>query len=709
MNLIQFIKILNQKLKYIIILPVISAAIVMYTTRNLPVNYSTEATLFTGITSNTGIDVENNRVDYFATQNEYNNILALLKSKTILEEVSLKLLAQHLLLDKPRKDIISEKAFKELHESVPPEVTKLIVKGNFEKSFQNLKHYVKQDDHNFIYGLLNYKNKYYSTDALSDIKSERLTSSDLIKLSYESDDQGICYNSVKFLSLAFIEKYSGLKSNQTGSAVAYFEKKLGESGDKLKIAEDRLLEFNTKNDIINYYEQTKHVSSQQQEIEVRQQEIKMEYLASQAVLAKIDAEIAKRYNINLRSNEILGIREQLISTNNDIAQIELNPANSTSTKLNSLKQKRKELESKLSTKIETIYNFDSNSQGIESQKILAEWLEAVKNFERNSALYKSMNQRRKEFMVQYQLYAPLGATLTRIQREIEVNEKEYLEILHHLGLARLKQQNADMISNMKVMDEPKLPIQAIPSKRKIFVILAALFSVIFYILGVFIIELLDHRIKKPSILKTKSDLDVLGSFCLHDNKKYVNTEKVTERASLFLYEKIRLVASAHNSPVTIQIFSNWEHSDNEYVSDIIKNELEKHGYSVSIISFLDSTEINSLKIKDIYKTESYKQLCNSISINTDFIISIFPPISEGIDNPLLIKNGDISILVFDATATWTNADTFNLNKLKQLVTTNLYAVLTKALPDNLDEMYGEIPKKRSALRMYVKKIIQRFT
>jgi polysaccharide biosynthesis transport protein len=709
MNIIQFIKILNQKLKYLIILPIITAGVVFYLTRDLPVSYYTEATLFTGITSNTGIDVENTRVDYFATQNEYNNILSILKTKTILEEISLKLLTQHLMLDKPRKDIISEKAFKELQESVPAQIKKLVVKGNFEKSYQNISKFVKQDDKNFIYGLLNYNNPYYSIKALSTIKSERLTSSDLIKLSYESEDQGICYNTINFICQVFVEKYSHLKSSQTGSAVAYFEQKLSESNGKLKTAEDRLLEFNTKNDIINYYEQTKHVSSQQQEIDVRLQEIKMEFNASQAVLNKLDEEIAKRYNINLRSKEILGIRAQLISQNNEIAQIEVDPDSENKSKLNTLKFKRKQLEGKLASKIDSVYTFDSNSQGIESQKILGEWLDAVKNYESSSALYKSMIERRKDFMTQYQLYAPLGATLTRIEREIDVNEREYLEILHHLGLARLKQQNADMLSNMKVMDKPTLPISAMPSKRKLYIIIAALFSVIFYVLGIFIIELMDHRIKTPTKLKKNTDLDVLGAFCIDKNKKFINTDKITDRAAAFLYEKIRLLAAEKESPVSIQIFSNWERSGKGFVGESIFKTLQRHGFECSLINFTTEGNNKNPFFGQLATLKSYTELNALETKNNDFIISILPPVSDGLNNPLLVKTGDINLLVFDADATWTEADTFSLNKLKQILNKNLFAILTKADPDNLDEMYGEIPKKRSIFRTFVKKTIKRFT
>ena len=47
--------------------------------------------------------------------------------------------------------------------------------------------------------------------------------------------------------------------------------------------------------------------------------------------------------------------------------------------------------------------------------------------------------------------APLGATLKRIEREINVAEKEYLSLLHSLNLSKLRQQNIELSSNIKAV------------------------------------------------------------------------------------------------------------------------------------------------------------------------------------------------------------------------------------------------------------------
>jgi uncharacterized protein involved in exopolysaccharide biosynthesis len=721
MNLIKFIKVLVKKFQYIIILPIITGGIVFYLTKDLPASYQSEGTIFTGITSNTGLVVTETRVDKIAAQNEYDNVLAIFKSETFFEEISLRLLCQHLILQKAKKEIISEGAFKQLMKNTPDKVKKLVVKGNFEKTYSNLVSFIKQDEKNYIYHLLNYGNPYYGTSSISRLKVERLNNSDLIKITYESNDAAIAYNTIKFASEIFIKKYSSLKDNQSSSAVAYFEQKLKEVQTKLDEAEAQLLAFNVDNVVINYYEQTKQITTQQEKIEIRLQEVKMEYEAANAVLAKLEKEVEIRFRINLKNKEILALREKLVDFNLQITRSEVDDKIDKS-KISALKLQKFSIEKKLDNKIDSINQYENNSEGIESQRILGEWLDAVKNVENNSALLKSMQERLVVFMKDFKKYAPLGATIKRIEREIDVDERQYLNILNLLGLAKQKQQNVDMVSNMKIMDEPKLPINAIPSKMKIYVIAAALFSVILFILGLFIIELMDSRIKTPSLLKKLSGLDVIGAFCTYDNKKFINTEKITDKAATFIFEKIKLLTTKKNKPFVIQVLSNWDGAGKSFVSDILNKEIQKQGLTSQVINFAEPQSKNETENKLDSETEtnesninisnssfnSYSELVLSEKIQSDFIISIIPSISNGIENSLFIKSADINLVIFDANTTWVEADNYNLDKLKQLIQENLYAILTKSFPDNLEEMYGEIPKKRSAIRVLVKKLLKRF-
>ena len=183
MNLVKFIEIIISKFKYLIILPVITGGLTFLLVMDKPLQYNTETSIYTGITSNSGLEVTSQRVDKIANQAEFNNILSILKSETLYEEISLRLLTQHLLLTKAENDIISVKTYKEFKKGIPDKIKKLVVKNNFEKTYQNLKNSVKQDPKNYIYNLLNFNAPYYSFNTLSTLKVEQVNSSDIIKIS----------------------------------------------------------------------------------------------------------------------------------------------------------------------------------------------------------------------------------------------------------------------------------------------------------------------------------------------------------------------------------------------------------------------------------------------------------------------------------------------------------------------------------------------
>jgi uncharacterized protein involved in exopolysaccharide biosynthesis len=719
MTIYSFIKILWRKALILIALPVVTGIIVYLATNSLPVQYSTEATIFTGITSNSGIDnMGSSKVDYFATQNAYNNLISVLKSRNVMEETALRLFSAHLLLESPDEKVISEKSFEELQDVVPSDIMQLKVKNDFERSYQNITSHIDQKNDNFLYGILNYDHPDYSTKALSNIKVERIQNSDMIKIVYTNSDPGICYQTVKILTSVFIKRYNLLKKNQTGTAVAYFEKQLRESSAKLKSSEDRLLSFNTQNDIINYYEQTKHISSQEEKIEIKLQEMSMQYSAAQAVLNKLEIETKKRFDINLQNVEILAIREKLISLNDQLARTDLSQGGDDNEEILKLNNKKIKLEKKLANKIDSLYTYKSNSQGIELEKILGDWLDAVKEFESARARFTAMKERKKEFEKMYQQYAPLGAKLKRIEREIYVNEEEYLEILHHLGLARLKQQNAEMMSDMKILDEPSFPINALPTKRKMYVMVASIFSVILFVLGLFLYELLDKRIKTPARLEESANKKVITAFSNQKSNDQVHNNKTAEKSLKYLQECIFKTEDEQQTgnPFIIQIFSHWNEEGKSFIAEQLLNQLLKEGKKCTLIN-------NSTKLADgeniinnsqtPAKEYSYKRILNDMLpdkyANLDYIIVEHDSVSEGLSHPALLKEAHLDFLVVDANRVWSKADSFYLEKINNVDDRELYMVLNKANPDDLEEIMGDVPKKRSSVRKFLKKkILRRF-
>jgi uncharacterized protein involved in exopolysaccharide biosynthesis len=721
MDIYSFIGLLARKIRLLAGVPVIAGSLLFILTSNQTKEYATKATIFTAITSSSSLEnLDNNRVDFFATKTAYNNLISIINSRNVIEETSLRLLSKHLVYENSNETELSKDSHEKLFSIIPKDILKLVVKHDEEQTFKNLSDFMKQDRQNFLYGLINLDHPHYSYRAISRIKTTQIGASDIIELSYSSNDPAVAYQTLDVLIEVFLKRYSDLKQNQTNAVVEYFEKQLDKSSVELDNAEDRLLDFNKSNNIINYYEQTKHISSQQEKIEVKLQDILMEYQAAEAVLSKLETETQSRFNINLRNKEILELRKSLILVNKRIAELEMEEYGNSekSNQLNETQQLKIRLEHSLRSKMDSLYIFQRNSDGLAISTLLEDWLQTVIEYESSKARLLAMKSKSIEFQKLYNQYAPLGAILKRIEREIEVKEKAYLEILHHLGLAKLKQQNEEMMSNMKILDKPMLPIDPLPTKRKIMIIAITFFSLILTILGLFIFELLDNTVKTVKRYIEKSDLNVAGAIAFNKGFSAGLSHELIKSGSRPIIDTIlkhKQFYSQKNTLV-VQVFSLWRDEGKTYLIENLKKQMQHLGFSTKTISLKnqeteDKVAITpQISISEQFKHQNYIDL---VSEKTDFndvdILFIeVPAISKTIYNPYLINSASMSFLITDACRTWSEADNFILNKLKETIQHNFYGVLNKVFTYHFEEVSGEIPKQRSEIRKYIKhRIIKR--
>lgn len=710
MDIFGLARLVYKNIKYLIIIPLIAGVLMYLLTRNQQHTYTSTAAIFTAITSNTSLsNLDGTSVDFFATKTAYNNIISLISSREVIEETALRLLARHLMLDKPSYTQLSENSYNELRSITPPEILNLADKNSEEKTFQNLHRYLRQDKKNFLYALLNYNHPHYSISAISKIKTTQVGSSDVIQLTYESDDPGVAYQTLDILLDVFLRRYAELKKNQTDAVVEYFKRQLAIAQKQLDQAEDSLLKFNKRNSIINYYEQTKQITTQQEKIDVKQQDVLMDYKSSIAALGRLENEAQIRFKINLRNSQLMDIRRELIGINQQLAKLEIFEGDSTleSPQAQKLTREKQRYENDLRVKIDSINVYSHNSDGIATDVILNEWLKTVIDYESSKARLQAMNEKSMEFNKKFGQFAPLGAMLSRIEREISVKEKAYLEILHHLGLAILKQQNEEMMSNMKIMDQPTLPIEAKPAHRKLLVFMAMLIAFIFTLMGIVLIELFDKTIKTATRFTKQSGIKVIGEDAYRKAYKNIDPSTLRKKGLKAVIEEIIEAYNANkgNSPISVQLFSMRKGEGKSDIANGIASELDILGYKNRQVEFnrtdSDTSTIISIPLNEVFNHSSYAQLVPTADSNTILIVEV-PALGNTIFNTDLYKTAQLSYLVVDAGRVWTQADKTTIETLIQLTGINLQAIINKVQPENMEDFIGEIPKQRSRIRRFIK-------
>lgn len=776
MDINQLIKIFLKHVWLLLTIPVLLALIVVYLTKNQSYSYESKTRIYTGIASGYSLD-QDKRMDLFATNNSFDNLINVVKSRQTLSEVGLRLIAQALLLENYNPIYISKENFIELRKIVPVNVKELLVRPiisddslsyhlAFEQTISNFINFKNENDTNFLYDILNYPNEHYSIKSLSEIKVQRIQLSDLIEISYESDDPGLSLQTLIFTTQVFIRNFKQLRENQSDAIVKYFEDQVLLSQQKVRVAEDKLLDFNTGNQIINYYEQSKFIAEKKEDIEEYIQKERIKYSGAEEALKKLENKLQIQGQIQTVTDRIVSKRNRLVDITEKITINELFGERDTISKnqIISLKNEVKQLEKEINEEISQLYRYNNTIDGLPLADILNEYLKNLVTFAEAKAGLQVLDTRKRDFQKNYEIFAPLGATLKRIEREIAVNEQEYLSLLHSLNMAKLQQQNEALATNIKPIDPPYFPLSPKPSKRKILVLAAGLLGFLIIAFGILLTEYFDNTIKtceraeKLTGLKFAVPmLKISGKYNSY-NLSFINNRLVELLAQEI---KFRLSSGSYDedllaSSKVITVFSTLELEGKTFITNKLVNKFRGMGEKILYLNYSFSPTENSPKEKGTNANQEeeakpkgfLKKLLSQITnlslliddnttknaddiiyqidetfmekqdilelVNTNAISSldiykyVFIEIPSILYYPFpndLVKKSDLSILLLRANREWKSADTSALKMYSDTLSSPPLGILNGVEIEEIETVLGTLPKKRSTIRKLLKKLI----
>jgi uncharacterized protein involved in exopolysaccharide biosynthesis len=474
----------------------------------------------------------------------------------------------------------------------------------FEQTVKILTDLAKSSDTNFVYNLLNYNSPHYSLNEISNINVQRIGSSDLVKLKYTSDDPGICQQTLFFFTKVCIKNYRNIKENSSDAVVKYFEFQVNQATQKLKAGEEKLLLFNKDNNIINYYEQSKAVAGAKEALDVDYNNMRIKLAGTEAAIKRLEEKLAKQQKNQLASAPILEKRNQLSQINTKIATAETIGYGNTidGQNLAVLKAKAEQLKEEIRKAVGELYSLTNSTEAIPLNSLLTDWITNVLSYEDTKAGLGVLANRIEEFKKQYEIYAPAGANLKKIEREISVSEQEYLELLHGLNLAKLKMQDIELSSNLKSIDQPYYPLSANPTKRKILVVGVALFGFLTVLASIFALEFFDETLKNPQKAAKILNLSPLGVFPkIYLKSRVLNFPFITQRLIEIIVQRIELLKKAKSgsgNAYQILIYSTSNQEGKSVITQNLASQLKRIGNKVIVIKYAQEKTINKQSIQN---------------------------------------------------------------------------------------------------------------
>lgn len=685
MSFIHFVKLILKNLLWLLLIPLLMAGSIFYFTRNEKKVFSSETVIYTGIASGYNLS-GNHQADFYATSNAFDNLLTLILSRETKQEVAIQLLAEHLFLKKYDPAILSWDSYDELNKLVPDSVKQKLVKPTLEETIVAVTNARLIGTDNAVYKIINSENPYYSLYALRNIKAFRVNSSDLVRISYETNDAAICKRTLALLTEVFVRKHRLLREGETESVIAYFEKEVHKAFLRLDSLENVFLEFNKRNDIINYYEQTKAVAGEKENLYALNHTLEMDRMANNSALDKVNDNIKGRIYQILYGTNIIKEREKLSDVYNKIALNDiLGKSTSTAKKTDtdSLRSISGAIEKQLQASLDKLYTQTNTPNGIPTKTVLDEWLKSTLAFEESKARLTVMDKRKKEFADEYRKFAPIGAILKKMERQITVAEQEYLELLHSLSLARLAQQNNEITSKLTIVDPPYLPLKPNPSIRLILVIVGFMAGFII-ILGILLGNyLLNRTLQQPIRAIKQTGLPLLGIYpVIQSNAEFM------QRANLRILQQLLSKIDFTVKPLIIGVFSIQKGEGKSTIIEIWIQGLRDAGEHAEHIVWT--------------KENPFVE-----TINGGIIFVEFPALEN-----LLLTNSNMpampySILVCRANRVWNSIDKEMLTILTNSTKTEPKALLNGVDNDFAEDFIGEVPKKRNFFRALFKRFIKR--
>lgn len=685
---------------WLLIGTVAATLVAVYLTRNMPRTYNVEAILYTGVVS--GYTIEGTgATDWAATNNAMDNLINIIKAESTLKKVSYRLYARNMINGSPEKDntIITAGSYREIYNRTKNNkdgstLLALIDKSSELETVKNMERYEKPDRDNFIYGLFYWNHWHYSHEALKRINVLRKGNSDLLQISYSSNDPGIAFNTMEILLEEFVNEYRAIRYGETDKVIEYFRSELARVGAELAKSEDDLTTYNVDKRVINYYDETKEIAAMNKELELREQDILLTYNGSRAMLEELENQLEVNLH-HLRTNaQFVNILNQVSLLNGKISELEAFSTNETDQDIQELMEYRAQYAEASRRLTELSDNYVENQhtkEGLSKITIVEQWLEQMLIFEKAKSQLDIIQKSRQDLLDKYTFYAPVGSEIKRRERGIDLTERSYLSLQKSYQDALMRKKNLEMTSaTLKVLNPPAYPISPEPTTRKRIIFITFVASLVVIFAFFLLIEILDRTLRDKMRTERVTGGKVLGAFPTRLKLKYRNYNKAFASISTkFLSSTILMFFTKKEKgrPYIVNFLSTAPGDGKSYLSENLEDYWRSLNINVRRISWETDFDISDRKyflakeLKDIYLYQ-----------DEDILIVEYPNLGEyNIPNELL-EEANINLLVARANRSWKDSDKIIYEKLRnQVGGSPLYFYLNKTSREVTENFTGMLP------------------
>ena len=751
MNLLSFLRLIFEHAKILIAVPLLIGVSLILFLPEGEKNFTSSTRIYTGFASGFTIGGSTNG-NFFAVKTKFDNLFETIESRNTKREICLKLVAYYLHQDTLSPSQMTPENQEIFYEYFTEElIEKIGIGATEEETVQNLNKYANGDASNEIYYLLNSTDPasnpllpLFSIPKMGNLLVSQEATSDLITIQFASSDPGVCHKTLLTAIDVVMENVKEIKSIETNDVVAYYIEATRKAKELLNTAEDDLGVFLNANKVINYYEETKYLTERKEDFKHEFQREALVLAAQEAKLVEMEEKMSDREMFQLKNGEVLALREKLAVLTERIALIEIHQSaganlppstsekiillrdipdtDSTVAELSQLKIRAKEIEKQLKEKISELFAEDHRLKGALNKDVALIWIETAAQIAESAAKVRQYRIFEQEFDVTFESLSKLGSRIKRMERKIDVLEREYITTLSDLNDAKMRQQSISFSDALKVVDHPYYPLIPEKSKRKLIIIVGGLAGFILILALIILMDYLDQTIQTPERLEKFSELDLIGGLPILSSKKVEKRIPVLNKLVNQMINEINLKfidRDPEKSPPMVIAFCSAQHMEGKtFISELIAQRMRFFGDKVLALHCGDESNNHESVIEKNEDNVHFLYPENIRDVNLAYIEEltkkkatdykyVFLELPELVGNSLpveLIRNIDLSIFISKANRNWTDADKIALDAFSKITRNEIKCLVNGVKDYDLESIIGDTSAKRGKARTWMLKI-----
>jgi uncharacterized protein involved in exopolysaccharide biosynthesis/Mrp family chromosome partitioning ATPase len=499
MEIAKFFKLLRKYRNILIIIPLVTVIGSFFWVKNLPNSYISHAQIATGI-----VDASRHLLDKDDNVNaqeqqvfrEFSNLIAIMKLKKLINQVSYQLMIHDLSNPAPFR-----KFSKELTGLHPYERDRaLVVFKNKFQSAEPLSLYDKEEDklNDILISM-----KYDERSIMKELTIARDEDSDFISVSFDSENPQLSAFIVNTLCNQFIVYYTqNVRQNET-NAVNFLAKLLEEKKNALSKKTEELQKYKIQNGVLSLDEQSKAIFGQIMVYNDKKLQAEKDIVSYDGAINAINSKFEpgdRKYveaSVSKYNQAITTTQDQLHILEDRYVRSGFNP--------------------RYKNTIDSVQNVLTSQINQSSDKYVTNPLVAKDDLihqkltleiSRDLAKYsvKSIDNELASLNGKFSRLVPFDATVKTYDFDIDIAGKEYLDVLNRYNETNLKSNFSINLRQVEVAT----PDVAQPSKKLLLIALSVILSVFACLLALFVLFYLDRSIQDPSDVVNRTQLRLLG-------------------------------------------------------------------------------------------------------------------------------------------------------------------------------------------------------